>query len=103
MRTDLPLLNAVLERQAELDEKTIKAFAEWRDRLRAGSRTTISSQQRTWLRSVARRLEIRLPNPVEVKRSEVDELPAPEVVERPEVLRRLPLKPPGMGGGFKVF
>lgn len=97
------LLGEVLEHVDELDDRTRKAFTEWRDRLRVEPRTTISTQQRAWLRAVARRLEVRVPNPGEAKRSDLDEHPPRAVIEVPDVLRRLPLKPPGMGGGFKVF
>lgn len=106
MKTDLPLLNAVLEHAEDLDDETLKAFTEWRNRLQKSpsGMATISPRQRSWLRAVARRLDVVEPavnewserSPAEREQIKGVEVPTPEV------LRRLPLKPPGRGGAVRV-
>lgn len=105
MRADFPMLNAVLERSDELDDVTTRAFTEWRDRLRQSPRTTLSAKQRSWLKAVARKLDIPEPafNEWSSRSPAEREAIRGAEVQRPEVLRRLPLKPPGMGGGVKVL
>jgi hypothetical protein len=75
---------------SEAAEHEKELFTKWLDELESGERRVLSRRQKTWANDVIDRDEPRAENLV--SRGLV---PTGRPVETPEVLRNLPLKPPG--------
>lgn len=90
-RNDLVLLRLVLAETDRLDDKEIDAFLSMLTQVNDGTRE-LSDRQRRWVQDVADRLDIVEPSANLVSLGLV---PRGNPVPTPEVLKHLPLKPPG--------
>lgn len=108
MKTDIYLLDALLE-SGRLTDEELEAFADMRERLSDPcykTSATLSPKQRAWAEGCAAKYKIEVVTPAANEWSEK----SPEERERlrgrpvplPDVLKQLPLKPPGRGGGVRT-
>lgn len=83
--TDLSLLDSIVD-APDLPREYIEAFGGMRDRLLASVKGVLTKKQREWAQKIADKYAVQIDN---------SSVPRGREVRTPDVLRTLPLDPPG--------
>lgn len=99
---DLALLDLLLD-SGKLTDEQLEAFADMRENLGLRDWYRLTDKQRAWARTIAERLElvVETANDWSARSPAEQERIRGRPVALPDVLKKLPLKPPGRGGGTR--